>query len=302
MVLSLLISGILSRPVPDHILQKRFDWKLLTLPLVGSTLFKLPHKTRNLAMISGGTRAFNEYPFFTHSQSFMVSSGGVMISRNIMLTTAHSSQQLEYSCGLEKLMVGWIDNKRVIQYCNDLDHKQDAVVYKVVKIVNHPLFKVDESYDISIWILKQIRGNIHNDQQYPMLDTELDHQDGELLKAIGFGSLSFNGPSSRKLMQVDLPVISNNQAQAELMKIGSGIELNDLMICTESFKDGKTKSILFGDSGGPLFKQQNGLTTLVGLSSFGYHPDLKLPNVFTRVAPFQDWIYKTLDQIKKYRR
>lgn len=47
-----------------------------------------------------------------------------------------------------------------------------------------------------------------------------------------------------------------------------------------------------GDSGGPLFSvnQDSGVSTIVGIVSFGISCGTELPGVYTRVASFVDWI------------
>lgn len=45
-----------------------------------------------------------------------------------------------------------------------------------------------------------------------------------------------------------------------------------------------------GDSGGPIFTYESGLSTLVGVTSFGISCATSLPSVYTRIASFVDWI------------
>lgn len=46
-----------------------------------------------------------------------------------------------------------------------------------------------------------------------------------------------------------------------------------------------------GDSGGPLFTyDSSGLSTLVGITSFGVSCGTELPSIYTRVAAYIDWL------------
>lgn len=47
-----------------------------------------------------------------------------------------------------------------------------------------------------------------------------------------------------------------------------------------------------GDSGGPIFLNDNvsGVSTIVGIVSFGVSCGSELPGVYTRIASFMDWI------------
>lgn len=50
-----------------------------------------------------------------------------------------------------------------------------------------------------------------------------------------------------------------------------------------------------GDSGGPIFLyEQSGLSTVVGIVSFGVSCGSNLPGVYTRIASFMDWIEDTV--------
>lgn len=46
-----------------------------------------------------------------------------------------------------------------------------------------------------------------------------------------------------------------------------------------------------GDSGGPLqTRDENGLSTVIGVTSFGIACGSSLPGVYTRVAYYLDWL------------
>lgn len=53
----------------------------------------------------------------------------------------------------------------------------------------------------------------------------------------------------------------------------------------------KLKDACVGDSGGPIFTNQpSGVSTLVGVVSFGVSCGTHLPSVYTRIASYMEWI------------
>lgn len=69
--------------------------------------------------------------------------------------------------------------------------------------------------------------------------------------------------------------------------------LIDSQLCaldTNSAPD-KIKDACVGDSGGPIFTYNpSGLSSLVGVTSFGVSCGTQLPSVYTRIASFTEWI------------
>lgn len=51
-----------------------------------------------------------------------------------------------------------------------------------------------------------------------------------------------------------------------------------------------------GDSGGPIFihDKSTGVSTIVGIVSFGINCGTALPGVYTRIASFVSWIENTI--------
>jgi trypsin len=105
---------------------------------------------------------------------------------------------------------------------------------------------------------------------------------GMITWATGWGSLYSGGTATNNLMQVDIPVLSDNDCR------GKYEEAN----LTSSFCAGETggnKDACQGDSGGPLVTQDsNGKWNVVGITSFGY--GCSDGGVYTRVIYFYHFI------------
>ena len=108
--------------------------------------------------------------------------------------------------------------------------------------------------------------------------------DQAIVKTIGFGYLSQDGPPSDDLMEVDLNVVDfetcNNASHYEI--------IDDSMICAGV--DGGGKDSCYGDSGGPLLSRDG---KIVGIVSWGTGPCAEdgKPGVYSRVSACDDFIH-----------
>ncbi len=89
-----------------------------------------------------------------------------------------------------------------------------------------------------------------------------------------------------KLHQVDIQVMDNESCKTVFQ--GSGTEIVESSIC--AMQPGSRKNACYGDSGGPLMASPKPRTFVqVGVVSRGCG-NMDLPNVYTRVSSFSDWI------------
>jgi len=113
-------------------------------------------------------------------------------------------------------------------------------------------------------------------------------QAGSTVTAIGWGRTSEGGQSSWELMEVDVPVVSNDLANEAYNPLGSNI--TDNMIAAGLPEGGK--DACQGDSGGPLVVQNSdGELFLAGATSWGIgcaRPGL--PGIYTRLSRYWDWV------------
>jgi hypothetical protein len=113
---------------------------------------------------------------------------------------------------------------------------------------------------------------------------------GVMSTVTGWGTLSAGGPSPDRLQEVDVPIISNAQAQAAYPsetitadQIGAG------------YLDVGGKDSCQGDSGGPLTVPTASGPKLAGVVSWGYGcADRRYPGMYARVSSFASWIAGTI--------
>lgn len=115
-------------------------------------------------------------------------------------------------------------------------------------------------------------------------------EDGDIVNVYGFGRLSESGDSSVKTLQrVSTAYISGASCQDYYP---DGDVLED-MFCAGDEDGGR--DACSGDSGGPLIKQVNGTSVVLGLVSWGDGcGKADKPGVYTSVQYHYDWIRKTV--------
>lgn len=93
-----------------------------------------------------------------------------------------------------------------------------------------------------------------------------------------------------KLHQVEIQVMDNESCKTLFQ--GSSTEIVDSSIC--ALQPGSRKNACYGDSGGPLMASPKPRTFVqVGIVSRGCG-NMDLPNIYTRVSSFSDWIASTM--------
>jgi secreted trypsin-like serine protease len=93
-----------------------------------------------------------------------------------------------------------------------------------------------------------------------------------------------------KLHQVEIQVMDNESCKSLFQ--GSSTEIVDSSIC--ALQPGSRKNACYGDSGGPLMASPKPRTFVqVGVVSRGCG-NMDLPNIYTRVSSFSDWIASTM--------
>ena len=90
-----------------------------------------------------------------------------------------------------------------------------------------------------------------------------------------------------------IPLESCNQTLVEYNRLSNQPalrELSDTQLCALNAVE--KRDACQGDSGGPLFLNdaKTGLSTIVGVISFGVSCGTLLPGVYTRIAKYIDWI------------
>lgn len=143
-------------------------------------------------------------------------------------------------------------------------------------IILHPMYHPSLINDIALIKLSQ-----------PVLSTYIllgDAPVGSVLTAVGWG-LTNNGILSHQLQKIYVSNIDVSNCQYVYKNF-----INEANICTIG---GKGRGVCRGDSGGALIFNDR----LVGITSFtGKDCGKGFPDVFTRIAPYENWIMNKMQE------
>ncbi|XP_030388186.1 serine proteinase stubble [Scaptodrosophila lebanonensis] len=110
---------------------------------------------------------------------------------------------------------------------------------------------------------------------------------GQQVVAAGWGTTSFGGPQSQRLLKTTLDVIDVAQCRRLL-----GAPAHTFCTYTPG------KDTCQYDSGGALYERSSGRLVAVGIVSYGYACATEQPSVNTRVASFVKWIRAKTPEVK----
>ncbi|XP_076175605.1 chymotrypsin-2-like [Ptiloglossa arizonensis] len=215
-------------------------------------------------IVGGHNASEGKYPYqvFIRQLNFFICGGSIIHSRYI-LTAAHCI----HGANPEEFTV--------VVGTNYL--KKFGVSYSVKSLFTHTGY--DENliiHDIGLILLNE--SIQFNERVRPIrLAPVNDISPNETAVVTGWGRLYYNGTVSNELQELNLTVISLEQCKLYFQTV------TERQVCTLTKS---SEGVCNGDSGGPLVV--NGFQ--IGIVSYGFPCAFGVPDVYTRVYSYIDWI------------
>uniref|UniRef100_A0A8C8DJ47 Peptidase S1 domain-containing protein n=1 Tax=Oryzias sinensis TaxID=183150 RepID=A0A8C8DJ47_9TELE len=199
--------------------------------------------------------------------------GGFLYNEEFVITAAH--------CDVEK-------PSHVVLGSNNLNNNK-TMRFKIKKCKHEDYTKTTSGNDI---MLLQLSNKV---EQIKLPESGTNVSPNTKCTVAGWGKTKSDGEQVKELQMVEVSVINLNQCRMVWKKYKGNIPNN--VVCAGGYSVKKASFCLQGDSGGPLVC--GGMA--VGIVSFNYKYNCNypnLPNVYTDVSKYIDWINKTVKQKK----
>jgi len=241
-------------------------------------------KKRTSRIVGGSETEINEYPWMSVIATTAESQfcGGSLIGSQWVITATHcmfKDQAQTQPQTAEEIVVVLGEHDLFDQNESKLPRK----VVKVSQIIKHESYDKQTSNN-DIALLKLAEEVDLNTYTPVCLPKTADSYEGKNAWVYGWGTTSYGGVGASKLLEVEVPVVSNSVCQTAMPQY----QITDAMLCAggQLNKDGCQ-----GDSGGPLTVDDNGKHVLIGDVSFGNKCGLEGQyGVYGDVAYFRTWV------------
>lgn len=234
------------------------------------------------AIVGGAPADEGEYPWLGYlSADYLVlgsSCGGSLVDEDTFVTAAHCVEGLLPVPLANSLVNPLVQTVYVNLGSNTAGGGED---YAVASIHIHP----DYATTADIAVLKLARPASQQPIAIAQPGDEAHYPVGSLVTVAGWGATSEGGSTSSRLLEVDLPIVSDAACGAYYGTFDGPSE-----VCAGYPEGGKDSCQ--GDSGGPLMAQgTDGDALLIGVVSRGEGcARAGVPGVYTEVSAYADWI------------
>jgi trypsin len=217
-------------------------------------------------IVGGNPVSKGIYPSFVHVIGTGTLCGASLIHPDILLTAAHC-------------IASFPENRRLAIGSTFRNGSDATEILSVVSTYQHPQYDAKSmTYDIMLVKMSSL-------STAPILQINRNSTkpfDGERMKIMGFGSTSFSGPVSNKLLDAEVNVVSYETCSSNYNNF---LIKNESMVCASALNTDSCR----GDSGGPLLDVST--NTIIGVVSFGDGcAKIDKPGVYARVSAAVNFI------------
>ncbi|XP_057233573.1 complement factor D-like [Malurus melanocephalus] len=197
--------------------------------------------------------------------------GGFLIAPRWVLSAAHCTEDTDGK--LFQVLLG------AHSLTAPEPHKR---LYQVRAQFPHPGSNIHNNKDDLLLLQLEEKAELNTDVRVlPFQREDKDVEADTMCEVAGWGTIDHSGTRPDRLQQVERPVISRHECNRRNRHDGT---ITDKMMCTNSSKKDTCK----GDSGGPLVC--GGVAEGVVTAGSRVCGNLKKPAIYTRIAPYADWI------------
>ena len=199
--------------------------------------------------------------------------GGSLLNEDWVVTAAHCTVRPE-----TRVVLGEHDR---------FSDAEDIQTLRVAQAFIHPQFGPQWPNN-DIQLLKLATPAKLHMRVSPVCVAESGDDFGSILcVTTGWGQTDLEEPLPAQLQQVALPLLTNEECKKYW-----GDWITDQMVCAGA----SGASSCFGDTGGPLVCEKNGLWTLVGVFSWTWSPScsVSMPGIYARITEHSAWMNHTM--------
>ncbi|XP_026843294.1 phenoloxidase-activating factor 1, partial [Drosophila persimilis] len=225
--------------------------------------------------------------------AFAYPCAGAVIARRVILTAAHCALAKADGHRLSSVRVGEYDTSSDPDCANTGFCAPRSVNHAISHVIVHPDYKQGSyHHDIALLVLKTPLNYSVATQPICLQKTRANLVVGKRATIAGWGKISTASIRQPEMTHLDVPLTSwdlclRNYGSTGALESPNSIE--GQWMCA----GGEGKDVCQGFGGAPLFIQENGIFSQIGIMSFGSDNCGGLPSVFTSVTQFTDWILAT---------